>query len=285
MRIVTDLPDLSAWPGKVTREPGWDQPRPSSPVVARERTITVLRDNFDETPALDTAIARALLNQVSDGAAPESLRLHRPASVVAFGRQDIVQPGYAAAVMAARRQGFAGVERLGGGRAAVFHPGTLSFAWTIPDPSPRDRIRQRFQELAEIMAAAFIAIGIDARIGEVPGEYCPGDYSVNAGGRRKLMGVGQRVAAHASHVGGVVVVHEASRVRNVLLPVYEALGIEWDPDTTGSVENEVPGVTMDDVANAILVEFARRYPLISGQVSQETVVLARGFEPEHRSPE
>ena len=38
------------------------------------------------------------------------------------------------------------------------------------------------------------------------------------------MGVGQRLVRGAAHVGGVVVVDQGDRIRDVLLPVYDALG-------------------------------------------------------------
>ena len=81
---------------------------------------------------------------------------------------------------------------------------------------------------------------MDARVGEVPGEYCPGEYSVNAARpAASSSGIGQRVIKGAAHIGGVIVVAGRERVRDVLVPVYEALGLEWDPATAGSVEDEV----------------------------------------------
>src|SRR5207244_3727585 len=82
---------------------------------------------------------------------------------------------------------------------------------------------------------------IVARGGEGPGEYCPGEHSVNARGQVKVMGVGQRLVATAAHVGGVIVVSGAERIRQVLVPVYEALGLTWDPSTVGALADEVPG--------------------------------------------
>ena len=63
------------------------------------------------------------------------------------------------------------------------------------------------------MEDSFRRLGVDARVGEIPGEYCPGAYSVNARGVKKLMGVGQRLVPSAAHVGGVVVVNGANRVQ------------------------------------------------------------------------
>ena len=212
----------------------------------------MVREGRPEPAELDTAISRATLDGVAAGRLPETLRVHRPGRVVAFGPRDRVEQGFPRAVAAARERGFGAVERLAGGRAAVFHQGTLAFSWAIPDSSPRDGIRRRFDEVADIMVGALRALGVDARVGEIPGEYCPGEHSVNAGGRTKLIGVGQRVVAGAAHVGGVVVVDDADTVRDVLLPVYEALDLAWDPATVGAVDLEVPGVTWDQVEGAVL---------------------------------
>ena len=75
-------------------------------------------------------------------------------------------------------------------------------------------------------------------MGEVPGEYCPGRYSVNARGVSKLAGVGQRVVAGGSHTGVVLVVAGEERIKRALRPVYSALGLEWRPEVTGSVAKE-----------------------------------------------
>jgi octanoyl-[GcvH]:protein N-octanoyltransferase len=168
------------------------------------RTIRLVRQGFPDPPEADTAVSHATLRRVSEGLEPETLRLHRPADVVAFGPRDRVAPGFGRAVAAAREHGFASIERLAGGRAAVFHQGTIAFSWAIPDPSAREGIRRRFDEIAGIIVEALRSLGIDARVGEVPGEYCPGEHSINARERTKLVGVGQRIikdAAHTEHRG------------------------------------------------------------------------------------
>jgi lipoate-protein ligase A len=204
--------------------------------------------------------------------------------VVAFGRQDVRSPGYARAVAAAREAGFTAVERLAGGRAAVFHEDTIAFAWTRPDPSPASRTTARFQEISGLLCAAFRRLGVDARVGEVSGEYCPGAYSVNARGTRKLMGVGQRLAPRAAHVGGVIVVDRSDRVRSALVPVYDRLGLSWTPDTAGSIAEEVGGARYDDVLAAVIDEFASRYELEDTEFDGETVALAQKLSADHRSP-
>ncbi len=204
--------------------------------------------------------------------------------MVAFGKQDAVAAGYAGAVTAARGQGFEAVLRLAGGRAAVFHEGTIGIAHAVPEATPRAGIRQRFELTANLLARALSGLGVDARVGEVQGEYCPGTYSVSARGERKLGGVGQRLIAGAAHVGSVIVVSDAARVREVLLPVYAALGLDWDPATTGEVAAEAPGVTWERVRDALLAEYARERDLVPAELDERTLELARGLAAEHRAP-
>ncbi len=250
------------------------------------REIRIIERSFSERPALDTAVSRALLRRVSTGDEPETLRLYRPADVVAFGPQDTRAKGYAGAVAASRSQGFEAIQRLAGGRAAVFHSDTLAFSWTIPvsAASPHDGVMDRFDEMAELITRAFRALGVDARVGEVPGEYCPGAYSVNARGETKLMGVGQRLIKNAAHVGGVVVVDGVQRINDVLVPVYDALEIDWRLETTGSLQAELGEVLYEDVKAAVLKEFADAYELYDGSLTSETLAMAEKLELEHLSP-
>jgi len=250
--------------------------RASSPTVVR-----LVRDSFPDPPALDTAVSHAILRGVSEGTQPQTLRIHRPGAIVAFGPLDRLSPDYGRAVDAAHARGFGAVQRLAGGRAAVFHEQTIAFSWAIPDSQPRLHIERRFEEVSSIIVTALRDLGVDARIGEIPGEYCPGEHSVNASGKRKLMGVGQRILLHAAHVGGVVVVGQSDRVRDVLIPVYEALDLEWDPATAGSVEDEVPGIEWDDAGEAILRRFADSYEMVEESLRPEILDRAHDLQAMH----
>ncbi|HEY4347595.1 MAG TPA: hypothetical protein VGM80_08390, partial [Gaiellaceae bacterium] len=64
------------------------------------------RRAFQDDPALDVAVSRAILDRVAAGELPETLRMTRPPAMVAFGRQDVAGKRYAAAVRAARDNGF-----------------------------------------------------------------------------------------------------------------------------------------------------------------------------------
>jgi lipoate-protein ligase A len=250
---------------------------PASPPTV----VRLVRESFPEPPALDTAVSHAILRGVSEGSRAQTLRIHPPGAIVAFGPLDRLSPGYRRAVDAASSLGFGAVQRLAGGRAAVFHEQTIAFSWAIPDPQPRLHIEKRFEELSSIVVMALRDLGVDARVGEVPGEYCPGEHSVNARGKTKLMGVGQRILLHAAHVGGVVVVGQSDRVRDVLIPVYEALDLAWDPVTAGSLEDEVPGLGWEDAAEAILRRFADSYELVEDSLPQEIMDRAEELQGAH----
>ena len=217
------------------------------------------------------------MRRVAAGELPETLRLARPARVVAFAKRDALAPGYAQAVAAARAAGFGSVLRLAGGRAAVFHEGTLELAHAVPSSDPRGGISKRFEATAELIARALRRLGVDARVGEVPGEYCPGRWSVNAAGARKLAGIGQRVISGGAHVGTVIVAEDAAAVREVLEPVYAALSLSWDPATVGAVAEEAPGVGWSAVHDAVLAEYGERYELVEDVLDAETLELARGL--------
>ena len=85
------------------------------------RPLRVLLDCFPDDPVFDTAVSHATMRRVAAGELPETLRLARPGRVVAFAKRDVLAPGYAEAVAAARAAGFGSMVRLAGGRAAVFH--------------------------------------------------------------------------------------------------------------------------------------------------------------------
>ena len=65
------------------------------------------------------------------------------------------------------------------------------------------------------------------------------------------------------------------------MPVYRALGLDWDPATAGAVADEVPGTTVDDVLEALRGAYAERYRPVEGGLDEETLALARRLAPQH----
>lgn len=237
--------------------------------------LRLIRHSFPDQPELGTAVSRTILQRVAAGELPATIRIHRPGREVAFGRQDVASPGYERAADAARSAGFAAVERLAGGRAAVFHEGTIALARAYSDPQPPKRTYARFEEMADVITAALRELGVDARVGEVPGEYCPGAYSVNARGAAKLAGIGQRMIRGAAHMGGVVIANGGGQIADVLVPVYEALELDWDPATSGSAAEELGReVDAGELEEALIAELGRRYELVDSELDGETIERA-----------
>ncbi len=222
-------------------------------------TLQFFDKSWPEEPGLDTALNKLILDRVSTDELPPTLRLYIPGREVAFGRRDAVAPQYPAAVIAARQAGFEPVERLAGGRAAVFSEHTIAFALAVPEPDPRVTIKKHFLQMSELVVSALGQLGVPAEVGEVPGEYCPGEYSVHHDHQIKLMGVGQRLAKRAVHVGGVITVNGTDLLLRALVPVYAALELEWQPETTGTVGDVLPSVDNNAVLETLLAEFSKAW--------------------------
>jgi lipoate-protein ligase A len=207
-------------------------------------------------PALEIALSRALLQRVAAGELPPTLRLYVPAPTVAFGRLDALRPGYPKAVAAASAAGYEPVLRAPGGHAAAYDEGSVGFDLVVAHAEALGDPRALFRAGAGGVARALGGLGVDARVGAVAGEYCPGDFSVNARGAAKLAGLAQRAVRGASLLGAFVTVRGAAGLRAVLQPVYAALELEWEPATVGAVEEEAPGATVEAVARALAAELA-----------------------------
>jgi len=243
--------------------------------------LRLIRESFPDRPAYGTGVSEAVLHRVAAGELAPTFRLHRPARELAFSKQDRAGPGFGAAIEAARAAGFEPVVRLAGGRAAAFHEGTLAFAWATAAERPVAGTHDRFAQLAGIVTDALIALGVDARVGEVEGEYCPGAWSVNARGKTKLAGIGQRLITGGAHAGGVLVVDGSGLLRDALVPAYRALGLEWDPATVGAVTDEVPGVTLDTAEAAVVNELGRHFELVDAELDDDTLALGAELERGH----
>lgn len=196
---------------------------------------------------------------LADPAARGRLRLYRPAPTAAFSRRDTLAPGYSVAHSAATGQGFSPVTRPAGGRLACYHRGCLVLDLVAAHPYARQHIRERFRMLGRLLATTLREIGVTAGVGAVPGEYCPGEFSVNAGGRTKLAGTAQRLTRYGYLISAVLVITDPEPIRAVLHRTYPPLGLRWDPATVGCVSDHVPGITVDEVERA-LVNVIRRSP-------------------------
>lgn len=203
------------------------------------------------TPADDMALVRDKLSALADGGAGW-LRLYRPSATAAFSPRDTTLERYACAAHAMQDLGFAPVERRAGGQLAVYDSHALVADLVAPHADPREHVHERFRRFSAAIADALATFGIDARVGEVAGEYCPGGHSINAGGRVKLVGVAQRIGKRAYHLGAVISVAPSAPARHAVTAAYRILGLGFNPATFGAVADFAPEADHAAVRQAIL---------------------------------
>lgn len=233
--------------------------------------------------ATELAVAHALLRRVSAGEVPEAIHVYAPAApAVVFGRRDTRLPGFAAAVEASRRAGFEPAVRASGGHAVAYTEHTLVIDHVRHDPSPVDRMQARFVSYGRALADALRSLGVDARMGEVPGEYCPGAHSVNARGVTKLVGTGQRIVKHAWLFSSVVVLDDRPVLQEVLGAVYSALDLPFDAASVGTLREENPALTPAEVRRS-LGDVWGLDAVAPTPADEATLELARSLVVDHRA--
>lgn len=237
--------------------------------------------DLERDPLLDVAIGPALLAAAGRSGGPDRLRLYRPAPTVAFSGRDCATPGIGEAAAAARAGGFVPVRRGPGGRAAAYHRGALCLDHVAAEAAGRSDIRSRFRDFGALLVDALRAVGTDAHLGPVPGEYCPGEFSINDGHGHKLVGTAQRLVRGGWLFGTVILVTGSEPVRSVLVDAYRALGLDWNPATVGSVEDTVPGATVADVRSAVLDAYARLGELVPAALPPEVLDDAANRRERH----
>lgn len=236
----------------------------------------------DGDQALELAVAHALVRRAGAGEVGEVLRIYRPSAPVAvFGRRDTRLPGFADAAAAATEAGFEPLVRATGGRAVAYTSNAIVVDQVAHEPAALGAHDRRFEAFGAVFAQAFARLGVDARVGAVPGEYCPGAHSVNARGTVKLVGTAQRVIKNAWLFSSLVIVGDEGRLRPVLGRVYGDLGLPFDEASVGSLTGEVPALTLDAVEDALLDAFGADAAL-HGPLDVETRRLAHDLVDQHR---
>lgn len=255
-----------------------------SPFLASRLEVCKQRVNLGAEADLNHALD--LLGDVKAGKQADMLRFYRPEPTVAFGQRDTRLAGFAKAEQAARENDFVPAVRRAGGRAAAYHQGTLIVDHIQREDDAIAGAKARFGFFGDLFAQALQSLGVDAGVGEIPGEYCPGEFSVygrggaagsgtggltggtgpggpgEAASSIKLVGTAQRVVAGAWLFSSVIVVENSAPIRKVLVDTYAALGLDWDPATAGAAEDVAPGLTVDDVEAAVLATYAQYTELI-----------------------
>jgi octanoyl-[GcvH]:protein N-octanoyltransferase len=186
------------------------------------------------SPSADREATASMVAQAGETGVP-AVRVWAPGRQLAFGRRDTRADGYERAREAAERHDFPPVERSVGGRAVAYADSTLAFAHAVPTDDTRTGLDERYERAVETVVSALSDAGASVVAGEPDDSYCPGDYSVRAVEGGKVAGIAQRVKQGAALVAGSVTVAEGDAIRDVLVPVYDALAVSLNPDSVGSV--------------------------------------------------
>jgi lipoate-protein ligase A len=246
--------------------------------------VRVVRCQKESDPAVQLATARALLQQVSSGEADDALRIYHPSRpVVAFGRRDTFLPGFTEAVRHVRDAGFVPLIRSVGGRAVAYTETALVLDAIGRSGGSSAGMDARFDDFGARYARALRDLGVDARVGAVPGEYCPGAQSVNARGSTKLVGTAQRVVRRAWLFSALVIVTDHMLLRPILGSVYRCLEQPFEESSVGSVLGEVPTAAADRVTEALITAHARGQTVEHVALDRATLELAHELAVDHRA--
>lgn len=244
-------------------------------------SLSVIDQNMSLGAVADLEHAITMLHAARAGQLGPTLRFYTPQPTVAFGQRDTRLPGFETAREACLDHGFAPMVRRAGGRAAAYHQGCLVLDHIEPHSDAITGSKQRFSFFAELLAAALRSTGVNAGVGEIPREYCPGEYTVH--GLRtlghidtalKLVGTAQRVVSGAWLFSSSIVVTNSAPLRGVLTDVYAALDLDWNPATAGAAEDMVPGLNLDTVKTAIRGAYAGYAELRPGTFDRGTETAA-----------
>lgn len=214
--------------------------------------MRVLRDSLSD-PTADHEVTSEMVARTRESGEP-AVRVWAPPRQVAFGPRDVRADGYERARSAVARRGYPAVERESGGRAVAFTGETVAFALAEAvdergDADSRFGVQDRYDVTTERIRTALANLGVDARMEEPSDSFCPGAHSLSAHG--KLVGIAQRVRKDVAMVGGVVVTRDSEAVAAVLDPVYDALGLPFEPGSVGSVERAGGNGDPDAVVAAV----------------------------------
>jgi lipoate-protein ligase A len=252
-------------------------------LLANADAISLVRGRGNPLES-DRAVTGAMLDQAADGGVP-TVRAWTPHRQLAFGRRDANADGYDRARAAAESRGFPPRERRVGGRAVAYTGDTVAFAVAVPTNDSRAGVGERYDAAVSAVVDALRSLDVPARPGEPSNSFCPGAHSVQ--GRGKIAGVAQRVRRDAALVSGIVVVRDHDEIAAVLDPVYDALGVPFDPDSVGSVAQSGRSVGSTAVVDALFDAFCgesrRQSVTAAALLDSETGDRVDGESPSERN--
>ena len=248
--------------------------------------VELLTPGKFENPATAYGYQRMVFEQVASGSRPATISITPSARHVGVTRRDTLRPGFDKAVRAANEEGYPVMVRGSGGGATAADTGTFGFSIVRPaeEAERRQDIRDRYDEAAALVLGAFSRLGLEAEVGEVREEFCPGDHSIRVGGWEsgmKVVGIAQRLTRRATSVGGIVLVHGEEELSRVLEKVYRAMKLPFRPGSVGSLHGAGVEVGVEEVVAAFAAEAVSRYGAEPATVDRKTMEAARDSGGQH----
>ncbi|MEO6470262.1 MAG: lipoate--protein ligase [Aeromicrobium sp.] len=247
-------------------------------MTARTLTLIVEDRPLPGGPADDVLLGPLLLAR-GMGDAQEIIRIFRPEPTAAFSRRDSRRPGYGRAAAACRELGFKPVIRPQGGQLAAYHRGSVVIDHVVRTPNPTEGLKDRFRHFARLHADVLSTFGVDVRVGELPGEYCPGEFSINVAGVTKIVGSAQRITRDGWLFSTIIQAMDSASIREVLTKAYDEIGYELNVSTIGSVEDYRPDVTADAVEQSLIDEYSATTHAIRGPLAAELLDELASMRP------
>jgi octanoyl-[GcvH]:protein N-octanoyltransferase len=238
----------------------------------------LLPDRFEDART-GYGYVRTIFDQVASGTRPATVSITPSTRHVGVTRRDTFRPGFPDAVEAAGGLGYPVLVRSSGGGATAADLGTFGFSIIRPtDEREASRgIRDRYDEAASFVLAAFSRLGVTAEVGEVRDEFCPGDHSIRIGNREKgmkVVGIAQRITRRATSVGGIVLVEGERELARALGRVYGAMRLPFRPDSVGSLRRAGHEAGTPNVMEAFAAEAERIYGAIRTPLDEKTLASA-----------
>jgi octanoyl-[GcvH]:protein N-octanoyltransferase len=231
-----------------------------------------------EDAAFDIALSHALLTDVAAGHRGDVLRIHRPGATAAFGRLDALRAGFDAACAVAAELGYTPVIRSAGGHVAPYDEQSLVVDHITASADVTAGLEDRFHTMSGRLRDVLAGLGADARVGELPGEYCAGAHSLNVGGRLKVAGVAQRAVRGGALTSAILTAGGGPRLREAVAALYATLELDVDPGVAGALDEALPGITVERVSEAVRGAYGDPAPAKPGA---ELLAAAHALIPRH----
>jgi octanoyl-[GcvH]:protein N-octanoyltransferase len=186
---------------------------------------------------------------------------------VAFSSRDLRSPGILRATAVARDAGFETVVRAPGGRMVAYDSGAVVIDHLTRSSDLTQAGSSTFARHAASHVDVLRSLGdLDARVGEVEGEYCPGEFSVNIAGQAKVIGSAQRITGTGALFSTVVQVSVPDAVHDVIVAVSDALGYDLRASSIAGLVDFAPALRPDAVAAALAADYRRRLCLTDAEL-------------------